>query len=84
MKVVNKLNKIIKEIDGNIIGIGLKDEVFLNTIAKNDNIISCNLLESFSKESGKKLAITSVNLSKLIPCFTSLIIELPTNGFLFM
>jgi len=65
MKIINKLNEIVKELDGNIIGIGIQDEKILNSISKNNNILECNLLDSFSKEEGSKGKDKKVKISKL-------------------
>ena len=50
---MNKLKNIIKNLSGNVLGIGL-DEDFTNLIEKNDKIIECNLLNSYTKGKFKK------------------------------
>ena len=40
-----ELLKIIKSIDGNVLGIGLNEKL-VEQIEKNDNILECNLLSS--------------------------------------
>ncbi len=44
----NELKKIIKKIDGNVLGIGL-DEKLSEIIDQNDRITECNLLNSYVK-----------------------------------
>ncbi len=44
----------IHGLSGKLIGIGIQEEEILNWILKNENITECNLLESISKEEGKK------------------------------
>ena len=48
-----KLKKIIKDLNGNVLGIGL-DEKLTNLIEKNDKIIECNLLNSYIKGKFKR------------------------------
>lgn len=57
-----ELEKIIKKLNGNLIGIGIKEEKIIKLIEKNQNILECNLLDCFendlkSKTKNKKLKI---------------------------
>ena len=57
MKKVDKINKIIKKMEGKVIGIGINDERVIKEIDKNNNIYECDLLDSIdlsNQESGKK------------------------------
>ena len=57
-KIIKQLEKIITNIEGNIICIGLNDKHLINTIRKNTKIVYCDLLNnhvfSKSKNKGKK------------------------------
>ena len=48
---MKKLKKIIKNLDGNVLGIGLSEDL-IKEIENNDKIINCNLLNPYIK--GKK------------------------------
>lgn len=65
MTVNNFLNKTVKEIEGNLLGIGIDNQQILNSISKNKNIRVCNLLDSVSKEIGKGKTHNKVKISKL-------------------
>lgn len=65
MTVNNYLNKILKEMEGNLLGIGIDNQQMLNTISKNKNILVCNLLDSVSKGIGKGKNQKKVKVSKL-------------------
>lgn len=65
----NDLNKIIKQIDGNVLGIGL-DEKLSDTIEKNNKIIECNLLNSYVKGKFKgSLFQKTIKIKKLRKVF---------------
>lgn len=65
MKINNQLIKIVKKIEGNVLGFGLTNDKLLDTILDNSNILECNLLnlkgvsDDTSKE-GSKLKYISV------------------------
>ena len=46
------MKKIIKNLDGKVLGIGLNEEL-VKQIEKNDKIVECNLLNSYSKGKNK-------------------------------
>ena len=50
---MNKLKNIIKNLSGNVLGIGLEENL-TSLIEKNDKIIECNLLNSYNKGKFKK------------------------------
>ena len=50
---MNKLKNIIKNLSGNVLGIGLEENL-ASLIEKNDKIIECNLLNSYNKGKFKK------------------------------
>mgnify|MGYP006070215295 CR=1 FL=1 len=50
---MNKLKKIIKNLEGNVLGIGLNENL-ISAIEKNNRIIECNLLNSCAKGKFKK------------------------------
>ena len=50
---MNKLKNIIKNLSGNELGIGLEENL-TSLIEKNDKIIECNLLNSYTKGKFKK------------------------------
>ena len=45
---MNKLKTVIKKLNGNVLGIGLSEDLTA-LIEKNDNITECNLLNSYTK-----------------------------------
>lgn len=49
MKVNSNIKKYIKNMDGNLLGIGIKDESILKEIESNKKIINCDLLNSINK-----------------------------------
>ena len=51
MLLKSKIRSIIKKLDGNLIGIGIKDKSILEEINRNDKIVLCDLLNSISCES---------------------------------
>lgn len=51
MLVNEKIKKIVKSLNGNLIGIGIKDKSILDEINKNDKIVLCDLLNSVSQTS---------------------------------
>lgn len=51
MLLKSKIRSIIKKLDGNLIGIGIKDKSILEEINRNDKIVLCDLLNSISNES---------------------------------
>jgi len=48
MILKDKIKSIIKKMNGNLIGIGIKDSDILKEINKNNNIVLCDLLNSIS------------------------------------
>ena len=50
---MNKLKNIIKNLEGNVLGIGLNENL-ISAIEKNNRIIECNLLNSCAKGKFKK------------------------------
>lgn len=70
MKVNNQLIKIVKNLEGTLLGFGIEDDKVLDTISENPNITECNLLnlEGVSDDTsseGKKLKYISIrNLRK--------------------
>ena len=50
---MNKLKTVIKKLNGNVLGIGLSEDLTA-LIEKNDNITECNLLNSYTKGKFKK------------------------------
>lgn len=67
-----ELVKIIKNLKGNLLGIGIESESVISAISKNENITMCFLLESKTK-AGKKLFFRGrrkkVNIKKLKKAF---------------
>lgn len=62
-----ELEKIIKNLKGNLIGIGIKEEKLIKLIEKNDNIFECNLLDCIdinNEEKGKNKKIKIKKLRK--------------------
>lgn len=60
-----KIVKIIQTLEGNVLGIGLSKEM-VEAIEKNDEIIECNLLNSYSKEQpGKRKRSKTIKIKKL-------------------
>lgn len=62
-----ELQKIIKNLKGNLIGIGIKEEKLIKLIEKNDNIFECNLLDCIdinNEEKGKNKKIKIKKLRK--------------------
>ena len=55
MKVVKVLNKYIKKMEGNLVGIGIKDTELIKSIEKNNKITMCDLLNSISTNSKKSI-----------------------------
>lgn len=53
MKIENKLCTLIKNMDGNVIGIGSLPSSVLNKIDKNKKIVNCILLSDITKKQGK-------------------------------
>jgi len=63
---VNKeLEKIIKNLKGNLIGIGIKEENLIKLIEKNDNIFECNLLDCIDINNEEKGKNKKVKIKKL-------------------
>lgn len=57
--------KIIRKLNGNLLGIGLTKEM-VDAIEKNDSIVECNLLNSYSKEEkGKRKRLKTLKIKKL-------------------
>ena len=50
---MNKLKTIVKKLSGNVLGIGLSEDL-TTLIENNNNIIECNLLNSYVKGKFKK------------------------------
>lgn len=62
---MKELIKIIKKIDGTVLGIGLKEEL-INELNENPNIIECNLLNSYVKGNKKfSLFNKKINIKKI-------------------
>lgn len=62
-----ELEKIIESLNGNLIGIGIKEEKIIKLIEKNDNIFECNLLDCIdinNEEKGKNKKIKIKKLRK--------------------
>ena len=59
MKKINSyLKSYVKNIDGNLLGIGITEENILNLIEKNNKIVNCDLLNSNAlNKSWKKIKI---------------------------
>lgn len=53
MKIINVLNRYVKKMEGNLVGIGLKDTDLIKNIEKNNKIVMCDLLNSISINSKK-------------------------------
>ena len=67
------LNKIIKSLNGSLLGIGIENKNIITSIEKNNNINTCYLLESVSKKGSKfsfKGKRKKVNIKKLKKYFT--------------
>ena len=64
MKKYNYLNKYIKKISGNVIGIGINNDEIINSLKNNDSILNCDLLNSKtidkSNSKGGKTKVISV------------------------
>ncbi len=60
-----ELEKIIKQLNGNLIGIGINEEKLINLIEKNKNILECNLLDCFEKDSKSKIKNKKLKIKKL-------------------
>ena len=61
----NQILKIIKNLKGSLLGIGLNEENLLDAIENNDNIQTCYLLNNISL-TGKKFSITKRGKNKKI------------------
>lgn len=60
-----KIVKIIKTLEGNVLGIGLSKDM-VEAIEKNDAITECNLLNSYTKEQhGKRKRGKTIKIKKL-------------------
>ena len=60
-----ELEQIIKKLDGNLIGIGIKEEKLINLIGKNKKILECNLLDCFDNDSKEKNKNKKIKIKKL-------------------
>ena len=72
MKKINSyLKSYVKNIDGNLLGIGITEENILNLIEKNNKIVNCDLLNSNALnkkgKAGKKLK--SIPIKKIRKVF---------------
>ena len=61
-----ELEKILKKLNGNLIGIGIKEEKLINLIEKNKNILECNLLDCFEKDSEEKSKFKKIKINYMI------------------
>lgn len=69
-KISRHLTSYIKQLDGNLLGVGIQSEKILELIQKNNNIKQCDLLESVSLPSnGKKKRRKKVSIVKLRKAF---------------
>lgn len=60
-----EIEKIIKNLEGNVLGIGLTKSM-VEAIEKNNQILECNLLESYVQEQeGKKKKLKKIRIKKL-------------------
>lgn len=60
-----ELLKIINELKGTLLGIGLSDTKFLDAIEENDDIVNCYILSNRSL-TGKKFSLTKKGRSKKV------------------
>lgn len=64
-----ELIKIVKKIEGTLLGIGIENEKVLEEINKNNKIVNCLLLENIKKKGSSKLKFRGrhkkVNIKKL-------------------
>lgn len=60
-----ELEKILKKLNGNLIGIGIKEEKLINLIEKNKNILECNLLDCFEKDAEEKSKFKKIKIKNL-------------------
>lgn len=72
MKKINSyLKSYVKNINGNLLGIGIKDDKILELIEKNDNIKICDLLNSnnIHNEDGKGKKMKTISIKKIRKIF---------------
>lgn len=65
MKIDDNLKKIIKELNGSLIGIGINDKKIIDVIGKNKKIVECNLLDCYTPETTDLGKIKKLSNKKL-------------------
>lgn len=65
----NYLKKLVKNMGGSLIGIGILNEEIIELIDKNDKIIECNLLDCYSKDNDEIGKIKKISIKKLRKIF---------------
>lgn len=69
----NELVKVVKNLKGSLLGIGIENEKVINEINKNNSILTCFLLENNKKRSVSKLSFSGkrkkANIKKLKKTF---------------
>lgn len=60
-----ELEKIINNLNGNLIGIGIKEEKLIKLIEKNNNIFECNLLDCVDINGDEKGKYKQVKIKKI-------------------
>lgn len=70
----NNLTEYIKNMEGNLLGIGIDSEKLKTAITKNDKIVNCSLLEDNSKKPNQKKLVfrqrmRKVNIKKMKKVF---------------
>ena len=71
-KITNNLIEQIKNMHGNVLGIGITDSKVLKSIDENNNIVICNLLGELDKKnnsSHKEKKVKKISLEHLEKSF---------------
>lgn len=65
MKLINDLEKIVKKLEGSLIGIGIDEKNIINEINNNDKIIECNLIGCLSIDDEMDGKIKKIRIGKI-------------------
>lgn len=65
MKLTKYLKNTIESLNGSMIGIGIKEKTLIKAIENNQQIIECNLLNSYTEESDETGKKQHIKITKL-------------------
>jgi len=65
MKLIKEISKIVSNIEGSLIGIGIEEEIIINKIEKNKKIVKCDLLNCYTPDSTEKGKLKKIKIRKL-------------------